>query len=107
MWDYLISTLPKEDTEGLYSNISALYIDDKGIQYDITSIDPTIEIIKNSEPFSKTITKHLVSYNDKMLDKYTTSKVGYKVKLINGKCKERRLSSLDKIRRNRYAKIYK
>ena len=100
VWDHLISTLPSEEGD-IDNNISALYLDSKGGEYDITFIDPSLEVIKKEKPLSNTIIKYGVEYNGMDLVKYITTKKGYKIKIVKDKPKECKLTSRDKKKRSR------
>ena len=107
LWDELISPLKEVDEEVDYENelASALYIDDDGNEFSIDQLNvDDDEEEEDEETISEALKKVKVVRGGKRMKKFKTNKPGFKVQMKDGRAKEVKMSSKEKMTRKKAAK---
>ena len=107
LWDELISPLKEVDEEVDYENelASALYVDDDGNEFSIDQLNADDdEEEEDEEIVSEALKKVKVVRGGKRMKKFKTNKPGFKIQMKDGKPKEVKMSSKEKMTRKKAAK---
>ena len=107
LWSELISTLDEEDEDKKIEieMISALYVDDDGNEFSIDQLNADDdEEEEDEEIVSEALKKVKVVRGGKRMKKFKTNKPGFKIQMKDGKPKEVKMSSKEKMTRKKAAK---
>lgn len=106
IWDSLTSLIDEKETDDEEQDyISAVYIDDDGNEYTIDELPDDEETEEgDEETVSESIRKVKVVRGGKRMKKFKTNKEGFRVKMVNGRPKEVKMSTKERMIRKKAAK---
>lgn len=94
-----------EEDEEVQELMSAVYIDKDGKEYTIDQLDTDDEEVEeDEESVSEAIKKVRVVRGGKRMRKFKSTKDGFKIKMVDGKPKEIKMTPKEKMKRKKAAK---